>query len=325
MPVGSHAHVGLAKEVTFGTPVAAAKYVPFISESVVSNVEQVMSGANRGIYEESDSYNGGKTYQGDIVFDAHPNVLGDFLRSLLGAPVTTQPDAVNSPTVYLHTFTPTQTSFSTDCDLPPYTFEVHRDAASAWQYTGSVVNSLSLQIGTGQKIARATTNIIAKSATTIVKTTPSFETTVPFLFDGLAVTLGGSAYANIEDLTLTITNNVEGVMTLNQSREVTKMRRNGYRTFNLQYTIDFDGTLSQYNDFINGTERSMDIVLTGGIIEDALPFKLTLTMPKVRYAAFPVNVGNPNRITVQVAAMAKYNQASGYALRAALQNSVAAY
>jgi hypothetical protein len=325
MPVGSLGHIGIAKEVTFGTPVAAADYIPFVSESVVANIEQIISESNRGIYDESPSYAGGKTYAGDIIFDVHPASLGFFLRSALGAPVTTQPDAVGAPTVYSHVFKPVQAPFNELCHLPPYTLEIHRDAASAWRYTSAVVNQLQLQVSTSQKIMRGTASLIAKSGSTLAATTPSLETSAPFLWNQLAVSLGGSSYAAVEDITIIALNNLEGIMTMNADSEISRIKRNGKRQFTLNMTIDFGDAITEYTNFINQTEQALDLVFTGANISGTFDNSLTLNMPKVRYTAYPVNIGGPGRLTVAVAAAVKYDAVSGYALQATLQNTKVSY
>jgi hypothetical protein len=130
MPFGVLAHIGLGKETTYGTPVAASDYIRFASEGLSEEIEQVVSDNIIGVVDEGASVEGAHTISGDISFDVYPNNIGHLLRSALGAPVTT---SVGTG-VYQHVFTPTQNNFSNVCALPPYTFEVNRDLAQAFQY-----------------------------------------------------------------------------------------------------------------------------------------------------------------------------------------------
>lgn len=67
-----------------------------------------------------------------------------------------------------------------NCILPPYTLEINRDLAKAFQYVGSVVNTLSFNFGVAAKILNLTSGWISKDVNLIDKTTPSPEATEPF-------------------------------------------------------------------------------------------------------------------------------------------------
>ena len=84
-PQGRIAHIGFSKESTFGTPVAASTYMRFISESLVSDIEMVVPANITGVPDEGPSYNGLKTHQGKVTFNAFPDSLGHWLSMAVGA------------------------------------------------------------------------------------------------------------------------------------------------------------------------------------------------------------------------------------------------
>ena len=84
---GRQAHVGISKQTAWGTPVAAAAYLRFRSESLTTSIEEITPPNILGVPDEGQTYQGFQGHAGDIVFDAHPDVLGYFLLSGLG-PVT---------------------------------------------------------------------------------------------------------------------------------------------------------------------------------------------------------------------------------------------
>lgn len=86
MPIGSRSHVGLKKETTWGNAQTADKFLPFISESIVADVEDVVSASQKAIVDEPPSYQGAKSFGGDIVMEVHPATIGHIFRSVLGAP-----------------------------------------------------------------------------------------------------------------------------------------------------------------------------------------------------------------------------------------------
>lgn len=312
MASGIYSFAGLAKETTWGTPVASTAYLNFISESFTHEIEQLMEMEMRNIPDEPPQYEGANTVGGDITFAVRPATIGHILRSALGAPVTT-----GGP-VYTHTFTPATTHFSSACSLPPYTFEIHRDLASAFQYAGCVVNELTIELSVGQKIMRATAAILGKSVTLITKTSSTVEASDPFLWKNASVTIGGVAKTP-ESFRVHIANNLEAFLLLNQTKEVGGILWNGHRVFDADVTFNVTD-LTEYNLFKNQTESTCVI----DINPDANT-QLKFETNKLRYVAFPLNVGGPGRLTVAVAGKAKWDAALGAAMKVTLKNNVASY
>lgn len=324
MPNGALAHLGIGKESTWGTAVAATDYLKFVSEGISEEIEQLIPSSMGGIVDEERSFEGLHTIAGDISTDVYPNSLGHLLRSALGAPTTTQPDATNNPTVYEHVFNPVHDNFLIDCALPPYTVEVHRDLAQAFQYAGTVINDLNLNFGTDNKIMRANAAVIAKKLALITKTTPSFEATAPFLWDQASITIDGVVNNDVSTLDFGVNNSLEGNETMDGSKEISRIFRSGKRTFPISFTMDLTG-LTEFNRFKSQSEVAASITLTGASISGTYNYKLTIDIPKLRYTAFPINVGGAGEVTAQVTGVAKYDAASTYAAKVTLVNTKSDY
>ena len=88
MPQGSRGYIGYKKEATWGTDPggAATRFFPFISETLTPKIPELISAAQRGILDEPVSYQGEKSFGGDLVLEVHPVSIGHILRSALGAP-----------------------------------------------------------------------------------------------------------------------------------------------------------------------------------------------------------------------------------------------
>lgn len=324
MPQGALTHIGVGKETTWGTAVAATDYLRFLSESLTEEIEQVTSEALGGIFDEAASYEGARTVAGDVVVEAYPNALGYLLRAAFGAPVTTQPDAAGNPTVYQHVFTPVQTNFSNVCTLPPYTLEIHRDLENAFQYAGCAVNDLSFNFGTDTKIMQATAAIIAKKLALITKTTPSLETTNPFLWHQATVTINAVANSDVQTLDFGVNNSLEGRATLDGTKDISRIWRSGKRSFPVNFTFDLKD-LTEFNRFRSQAEVVAKIELIGSLISGTHNYKLTIDIPKLRYTAFPINVGGAEVITAQVNGAAKYDATAAHAMKVTLINTKASY
>lgn len=320
MPFGVLSHIGLGKETTYGTPVVVNDYIRFASEGINEEVEQVISDNIIGVVDEGASIEGMHNITGDISFDVYPNVIGHLLRSALGAPTTTTLAAG----VYQHVFTPIQSNFSPVCALPPYTIEINRDLAQAFQYAGCVVDELTFSFGTDKKIMNGTAAIIAKALALISKTTPSFDTANPFLWNQATVTLNSAVNTNLSTVEFGVKNSLEGRATLDGTKLISRVLRNGARTFPTKFTLELQD-MTEYNLFKAQNEVPLKIELTGGVISGANNYKITVDIPKFRFNSFPINVDGTGAITVQVDGTGKYDFTNLYGMKVTLVNSKASY
>jgi len=320
MPLGQFAHVGLAKETAWGTAAAAVDYIPIISESVVHEIEQVEDASIRGnIRAQLPSLPGLETVKGDIVAEVRPITIGYLLHSALGAPTVTG----TGP--YTHTFRPRTAEFSAECFLQPYTLEIYRDMAQSFQVKGVVVNTLQLAWGSDQKLLRATAGIIGKEVGLVAKTTPSFETSSPFLWKQAVVKFaadvagltGASAYNKLEKAGIKLDNKMEGIPLLNNSPYVGAIKPSGSMTCEVDLTAEAD--LGEYSKYAGQQTQAMEVTFTAGANV------LKITLPVLKYTAYPVNVSGPGRIVVSIKGRAFYSAVDGYPVEVKLTNSKSSY
>jgi len=100
--------------------------------------------------------------------------------------------------------------------------------------------------------------------------------------------------------------------------------RDAARTVDISAVFDFTDQ-TQFDKFISGTEQAFEITFEGAEIETGHNYTLKIEMPKVRYTAFPINIGGPGRITCSVSGKAKYSIADGYAIKITLINEETSY
>ena len=310
---GAKGHVGLAKEVTWGTPVAATDYFAIISESLIHEIEQVMEQEIRGVMDEPPQYEGLNSVRGDIVCLARPAGIGFLLRSCLGAPVTT-----GAAAPYTHTFD-TANDFADECALPPYTFEVNRNVNQAWQFAGCVVNELTFELGVTQKLLKVTAGIMGKQVALIAATAPTLEAADPFKWLQAAVLINAVAINDIENLRIKISNNLEFVEAMNGTKYPARIQRNGYRTVDLDLTFGVYNT-TEYTRFTGQGETAASITITQDVNNE-----LKFNISKLRYVGMPLGMSGPGRQTVAITAKAKYDATLGGAIEAVLKNSKATY
>ena len=482
MPQGSRGHIGIKKETTWGEKVGGANdcFLPFLSETLTENIEELLSAAQRGILDEPKSYQGEKSFGGDLVIEVNPETsFGHILRSALNkaataeAAGTTQTEldncdakwvgddsivstvdeadkkkgtaaiklivpagvaaetilatkdfdevdmtsdthikfwikssidmasgnlkfviseiaacagngsqkeititalsagvwteltlALDSMTGYdkvisigiklmadkdefilrcddvrrvvegeaatakQHIFIPRQaTDFHADCPINPYTLEVYRDQGNAFQFLGSIVNTMALNFSTTDKILKATLGIIAKNLGDVEKTGLSLETQKPFVWEDATITISAAgtvpavgAMNDIESFSLTWDNKCVAKYFLNNTAIPGKIIRTGFREIPVSFVIDFVSR-TEYDNFLAGTERSFTIKFVGKKIDTGPPasyYTLQIDLPSVRYLTYPINMPGSGRLTCAVTGKAKYY--STYALLATLIN-----
>jgi hypothetical protein len=315
MGYGANAHLGLGKESTWGSQEAATVYVPFISENITHEIEQIMEPSIYARPDEPEQYAGLQTLRGDLVFEGKPTTLGYFLNSCFG---TRNTSGAGDP--YTHVFTPRTTNFHADCALQPYTLDINRDlgAGNAFQIKGAVFDRLQFECGVGQKILKCTAGVIAKDFANIAISSPTHADEDPFLWHQAAISIASAPNAVMEGFSIALNNGLEGFPLLNATSRIGKLLRNGFRTCDVSLTFHTDD-LTEYNRFIAQTEAALSIVFTV-----SANIALTILVPKLRYVAAPVNVGGPGRMTLAVTGKGKFDSTDSMC-KVTLKNSVAAY
>ncbi len=102
-PLGKLAHLGIAKEITFGTPVASADYIKFSSESLTLKIDEVVEAGITCGQDEPNSLEGSGVVAGNTVHEVHPVGVGYLLRSWFGNPISS---LATDTGIYQHIFSP---------------------------------------------------------------------------------------------------------------------------------------------------------------------------------------------------------------------------
>src|SRR5437667_6229615 len=141
MSYGFGGHIGLAREVSWGTPVApsSGSFLEALSENVTLAIDRFQAKhIFGGALAEPDDLQGLRRIEGDIVAPAHPLQVGYFLKGALG--LTSSITVVLSGFLWESDFRPQTDTTSDDGinnPLPSYTFEIFRDVTSAHRYAGA--------------------------------------------------------------------------------------------------------------------------------------------------------------------------------------------
>ena len=318
MGYGIGGYISLSLQNSAGTATTNRVYVPFKSESLTENIEPLQSENLKGIFDNPDTITGIKNITGDIIFEPHPIYLGHFLKGVCGQSSTTF-----STSAAIHEFLPRQVDFDETVALPPYTIEVYKSVGDGFRYTDAQIHTLQINLTAGA-IAECTATIHARTASSVSKQTPSYIDADPFTWDTVSLQVGGSANGEFESATITLTNPIEGVPTLNGEKTEAKLKRSGFRTVTVAGDQDFSNQ-TQSDIFKAQTRQRFLFTLTGGDIGGSKNNELTIDIPQTNYTAFSFPIGGAGRITASYDGNGEYDTSSSYSVRFTLQNTQASY
>jgi hypothetical protein len=183
------------------------------------------------------------------------------------------------------------------------------------EYTGINFTGGSFAITPNNPMS-ATFDVIGKSAGHVAKTTPSFPTPDGFFdFTTASIQIGGAATPQFESVTIGVTNTFEGIAALDNSNEISKIKRAGAVLTSIEGTLSWDN-ITDYLSFINQTEQEFVVSLFL-----ASSFSIIFDLPRVVYTAFPLGIPGRERQTVGFTGKARFHTGSSSAMEVRLTTS----
>ncbi|WP_371646493.1 phage tail tube protein [Streptomyces mirabilis] len=316
MPKPSHlAVLGVAKEVTPGTPVAATKWVPYKTLTPKDDVNLIEDVGQRGApVDNFGQYAGQKGAELDLGGDVFADTIGWLLASVLPDLVTTGASAPFS-----HVFS---TLCTGDTQPTPQTWTIF-DPLGTWQYPGAQFSELGFKWnadGLFEWSAKAQTWPYATTTTP----TPSFTSVAPVANWNITCKLA-SVNTFVQDGELTIKRN----MTVIRGAAGTQ---NPYRIWTGDVSVEGKLTLvmedsAQRTIFQAGTAQAFDVVYSQGA--SAALNGLQLHCSQVAYTEGTPSYGKEYiELPVTFKAIGNVTDvgaSGGYSpIKATLQNAVAA-
>src|SRR3990167_1506062 len=156
-------HVGIAKETTWGTAVAATDYFKALSEGLTAVPDRFQVQSIIGNLYEPDDVAGVLRIGGDLSAAAHPVSIGHFLNAAFG---NNSGSVVLSGFLFKNEFTARTSDASSLHPLPAYTMEIFRDITSSQQYDGCQFANVQMAIQPNQEL-RVTAQVIGKGTQNI--------------------------------------------------------------------------------------------------------------------------------------------------------------
>lgn len=316
MAISKKAWTGTAREATPGTAIVTpTKYIP---------TKTTFKGGKKRVYlnEERGDRNGNYGVV-DSVRQSAIDMKGPYYNDVspiilwagLGLPVTTQPDAVGSPTVYKHTF---QLQ-----DIPPsYTINRNLDAV-CYYVPYSILEKWSLGFDTDGKLMELDGNWLGLFAQINgAPPTPTYSTLLPF--SGYAPTIkfiDGVTSTDVIDMKIDYDQKVTLWYPANGVPDFVTVYF-GERTIKVDFTARFDNA-TIYNRWRSNTMDSLTFDVQGPLISATYNQELNIVIPNLSYDSVE---HDESKVNVLIKAKATAVVPPGAALITGfVQNTVTSY
>ncbi|CCF83647.1 phage tail tube protein [Nitrolancea hollandica] len=298
MTTGTGKVFGIADESSYATYTAPLKWIEFNSESIKANPQPYEAERLDGRpYQTTNDFRQIiKGAGGDTEFDVTQKGMGKLFLAMLGAVATSQPDVVNMPLEFLHTFTPSRAgwhskSFSVLKNIP-----APDDTDFPFAYAGGVVTKWDLKAALNQALKLTLTWDFMKEFTDKTVGVPSFPTNnLAFIDIDLAIEIDGASSC-ISELGIT---EDRPLKTDRWCLGGTKKRPllNGKAKITGTISKDFED-ITLYQKFISGAHAALILTASLGEIDagKANPFKLVVTVPDIVFTGETPTIGGQDLV-----------------------------
>lgn len=315
---GLGATLGWAAEGTVGTYQTVTRWPRFTSESFAYGQTHVESaGLHQGLNHEAKRRAlVQKTVSGTVVQDLAYREMGLLLKHCLGSSATTTQQG--GTTAYLQTHVPGDTKgLSLSCQVGrPFTTGTVQQS----NYNGLKVLDWTISVQAGA-IAQFEMNLDGWNEDTATSyAAPSFVTNSYVAdFSQCVVKFGGTATTTtgvtsiaggavptglIYNLTVKGTNSLKTDRYNIGSQVKAEQLVNDFRTYDIEFELDYATLADIYTQFQNQTATPMQITFTSSALAGtAIPYKIDLVIPSLSINEAPVNVGGPDVLTQKVKAV----------------------
>jgi hypothetical protein len=305
-------YLGIGKQTSFGSGVTPTKFIAATSMTLTPSEERdfPLTIADRAplFVQPSIRYS---EIEAEIMLwpeGGLENILHAFFQNVN----TTTLDATNG--VYQHTFVPA----GFNPTITYYTFEAGYDPGlQALRARGCVVDSLEFSFASDSP---PVLNFMAVGdfPSTVSRTAPSFPAVRPFGVPDITVRIGGST-VELQELSIELSNNAERIHDLNgalRAIELQGLEASG------SFSVRFRST-THLNNFLNRTETSLRVTLTGPVAGGSLNYSLEIELPRIVYDSWNAEISEAE-LLVQDVDFQALKPASGDAVIVRLVNKVSA-
>lgn len=281
-------YFGIGKQTAFGTGVAPTKFTDVLSASANPSFEKVG--------DFTLSYRGRVIVAPGVKY-AEPEVetylwpeggLEWILRAFMQKHTTSTLDATNG--VYQHLYTPA----TMDDAVTYYTLEIGHDAVTALRIPDAVCDSLEFSFSS-EDVPTLSASFVSNFPSTVSAATPSYPAVRNFQNPDVDVRIAGSS-VELQELSIECSNNLERFHNL--AAALTSINPQALEVSG-SFSVRFKDT-THLNRFLNNTETSLMVTLTGPVAGGTHNYKLEINIPRIVYDTWAVDVSGADLLVEDV-------------------------
>lgn len=241
-------HIGLAFETTYGTAVVPTVFIPYETIKVEDDIKKVADEGRRAVLSKLfQEYASTKQSKVEVDFFAYPDVLGYFLKAMLGQYAVT---GTGAP--YSHKFTETITAILSTT-LGDF------NTVNERKYAGSVLDEFSLKFDTSGAV-KASAKFQGKASVIGTTSTPTFTTLNSIMGFQLTAKIGGTTNLNLVGGEVSFKRDNKLLFTAQNTQDVTKFATGRIEcSGKLTFDVEDETELLLY---LNGTQPTLDLLFT---------------------------------------------------------------
>lgn len=310
---GSLSATGVAKEVTFGTPIAATTFLPMLSNTMEADPgwfspELMMATRDLHVF----NLYGQAIYTGSVSGPFFPSNAAELMVASIGTDAIT-----GSANPYTHTISQANT-------LPSLTIEKNLGNYQSIQFAGCRLGKMTLNVPATNEAASVAYDATGQSAAILTSPTAvSVTNESPFVFAEGALSLFTHARAEVTSASITIDNGLKSTYTFSGNHGpsfITPVTIHVSGSLTITWSSLNDSTYGDFSSMVNGTVGALSLSLThpGGT-----GASLTLTCPQVVLTKMTEDIKMTDVIMSNLTFEATKSLSSGYSVQAVLLNQIA--
>lgn len=313
-------YLGIAKETTPATPVAATDFIPINKDALkpVDIINPLYDTGLRGSMAENYNYIQGRRHtEIDVAGPVFADTVGWWLGGILGSVATTGSSAPYTHVISLKNAT------GIGADAQPTSFTLNdMYVANNRYYPGCKVTEFSMTFNS-EGMLEYTARLMGHPSTTTSVPTPSFSAVTPTPVWRGSVSIASSTIGYTTDGTISMTRKAEAIFGINTAQGPYEVFLGALdSTGSLTFVMENDDELTR---FLTNTQPALTFTWAQGSGASATSISFTVTKGAYTTASIDRS-GDHVAITVDIAAIANTTDAgstSGFApIKWTLQNAV---
>lgn len=311
-------YLGIAKEVTPATPVAASDFIPIMKDSFkpVDIIAPLMDNGLRGSMTDNYNYIQGRRHtEIDVAGPVFADTVGYWIGGVLGSVATT---GVSAP--YTHEIT-LKNATTGDAQPTSFTLEDYYVSGNRY-YPGCKVTEFAMTFNSDGML-EYTAKLMGHPTQTTSAATPSFSAVTPTPVWRGSVSIGGSTIGYTTNGSITMTRSAEAIFGINTEQGPYEVFVGSLNvTGSLTFVMEND---DQLTNFLNNTQPAL--VFTWAQGAGATATSISFTVSKGAYTTAVIDRSPDHvQLTVDLTGIATTTDAGatgGYApIKWELENAV---